>query len=371
MERTYIHRIGRGLFVLVILLLLAAALVYVTPLIYPFLISWALAYIINPIVNFLYNTAKIPRWLAVSSALLLFAAAMLTIISALITRIIVEIVHLSKSLNVMIGFWKTQFEQFVASSEIQSLIDRLNTFYQQNPNYQHTINSRISDAANLLANKSSEFISFFLNGLINVIISLPNWATLLIIVLLAAFFIGKDWNTHLSQISGWLPESVRRSLSAVWHDLQKALVGYCRAQLIMISITTVVVTIGLLILQVEYAITIGLLIGLVDLLPYLGVGAAMIPWIAYLFLYGDPSLAIGLSILYGVILIARQILEPKVLASSVGLQPLPTLIAMFAGLQLFGIFGLIAGPVTLVILSAIHRAHVFHDIYSYIMYGNK
>ena len=162
-----------------------------------------------------------------------------------------------------------------------------------------------------------------------------------------------------------------KSSYAVLGDLRKALFGYVRAQFIMISITGVVVTIGLLIIGVNYAITIGLLIGLVDLLPYLGVGAAMIPWIMYTFIYGDVSLGIGLSILYGVILIARQTIEPKVLASSVGLEALPTLIALFVGLKLFGVLGLIIGPVSLVILTAIHKANVFRDLYSFIVRGPK
>ena len=93
----------------------------------------------------------------------------------------------------------------------------------------------------------------------------------------------------------------------------------------------------------------------------------MVPWIAYTFIYGDLSLGIGLSVLYGVILVVRSMLEPKVLASSVGLAPLPTLIAMFVGLKLFGVLGLIIGPVSLVILSTIHRANVFRDLYGYVV----
>jgi len=371
LERTIVRRIGRSLLVLAIIFILVLASLYVTPIIYPFIISWVLAYLINPIVNFLQNRLKIPRWLGVSVTLLLFVASMLTIVSALITRIIVEIIHLSKSLNATIDWWKAEFDHAISSPEIQNIIEKLNTFYTENPNYQQTINSRISDAANLLANKSSAFISYFLNGIVSLMASLPNLATLLVIVLLAAFFIGKDWYMHVTKLSEWFPLGVRNSASAVWRDLQKALFGYMRAQLIMISITTVVVTVGLIILDVDYAITIGLLIGFVDLLPYLGVGFVMVPWILYLFLYGDPSLGIGLTILYGIILIARQILEPKVLASSVGLDPLPTLIAMFVGLKLLGVFGLIAGPVSLVILSAIHRAHVFRDLYNFIMKGTK
>ena len=95
-----------------------------------------------------------------------------------------------------------------------------------------------------------------------------------------------------------------------------------RAQLILVSLTALVVIIGLLVLRVDYAITIGLLTGLADLMPYLGTGAVMVPWILYVFFaQGNIVLGIGLSVLYGVIVIARQIMEPKVLASSVGLRP--------------------------------------------------
>ena len=93
--------------------------------------------------------------------------------------------------------------------------------------------------------------------------------------------------------------------------------------------------------------------------PYLGVGIVLIPWSLYAFMSGDLTLGIGLTVLYSIILIVRQIMEPKVLASSVGLDPLAALLGMFVGLKLFGILGLIIGPVSLVILDAFHRAHVF------------
>jgi sporulation integral membrane protein YtvI len=371
MDRAIWKRIGRALIVILGIISLILAIIYVTPLVYPFIIGWMLAFAINPIVNVMNRKLKVPRWLGVAITLLLFVASMLTIVSALVTRIVVEIIHLSKSLDSTIVWWRDQFERIVASPEIQGFIEKLNAFYQNNPNYQQTINTRISDTANVLAKTSSTIINDFLIGIVNLISSLPNIATITLVVLLAAFFIGKDWYRHLDKMGDWIPTGIRSTTTVVWNDLLKALFGYLRAQFIMISITMVVVTIGLLILGVNYAITIGMLIGLVDLLPYLGVGAAMIPWIAYTFIYGDLSLGIGLSVLYGVILVVRSMLEPKVLASSVGLAPLPTLIAMYVGLKLFGVLGLIIGPVSLVILSTIHRANVFRDLYGYVVKGAK
>jgi sporulation integral membrane protein YtvI len=371
MDRVLLRRIGRAAIVLIGVVLVILALIYVTPLVYPFIFGWLIAYAINPIVNFLQRRLKFPRWLGVSLTLLLFVAAMLTVVSALVTRIVVEIIHLSKTLNSTIEWWRDQFERLVAMPEIQSLIEKVSSFYQNNPNYQDTINTRISAAANMLAETSSNLISYILSGIVNLLSSLPSVATISVVVLLAAFFIGKDWYRHQMKLSALVPPSIRKTVSAVWNDLIKALFGYLRSQFIMISITMIVVTIGLLILDVNYAITVGMLIGLVDLLPYLGVGAAMIPWIAYTFIYGDISLGIGLSVLYGVVLIARSMIEPKVLASSVGLDPLPTLIGMFVGLKLFGVIGLIIGPVSLVIISTVNRANVFRDLYGFVMKGPK
>jgi len=134
----------------------------------------------------------------------------------------------------------------------------------------------------------------------------------------------------------------------------------------LLFITAAIVIIGLLIMLVEYAITIGLLTGLVDLLPYLGTGTVFIPWIVYLFFKGNYSMVIGLSILYAVVLIFRQIIEPKVVAESVGLDPLLTLVALFVGLQLFGFLGLIIGPVSLVLINALVKANVFTDVWKYV-----
>lgn len=371
MERKLVNQLLRSLWVFFILALIVAAAIFVTPLVYPFLIGWIVAYILNPLVNLLHRKARFPRWLAVSVSLTLFFGAAATILTAMITRIVVEIINLSKSIESNIEWWKNEILRWIESDGVQSLLLQLGNFYQENPNYQETINKSINSTADQIAAFGTYAINLFFNSILSFLTSLPNIATLTIIVLLAAFFISKDWYKHMVSLSGMFPSNLLGRVKIIGSDLQKALFGYVRAQFIMISITAVFVIVGLLVLNVKYAITIGLLIGLVDLLPYLGVGAAMIPWIVYTFTLGDTSLGIGLTVLYAIILVVRQIIEPKVLSTSIGLDPLPTLIAMFVGLKLFGVFGLIIGPVTLVILSALHRAGVFRDIRDYILQGSR
>ena len=91
-----------------------------------------------------------------------------------------------------------------------------------------------------------------------------------------------------------------------------------------------------------------------------------VPWIIYAAMSGDVPFAIGLGVLYVVVLVQRQIMEPKILSSSIGLDPLATLIALFVGFKLLGFLGLIAGPVLLVVIRALHSANVFHDLWRFI-----
>jgi sporulation integral membrane protein YtvI len=366
-----IHQIFRGVWVAIVLILLGLAIYYITPLIYPFVFGWILAYMMNPLVNALQRRSKLPRWLAVTVAMLLFLSSAATIITLLVANIVVEVGALSDTLQNQINIWVDKFNALINSSGFQGLVSRLNDFYEKNPKYQETINNNLTSTAGTLADFSKISISYILNTFIKLLTSLPNIATLMIISILATFFISKDWFRIITRYSGFFSDTITRVTKLIRTDLQKALFGYVRAQLILVTLTAIVVIIGLLVLKVDYAITIGLLTGVADLMPYLGTGAVMVPWILYVFFaQGNIYLGIGLSILYGVILIARQIMEPKVLASSVGLDPLATLIALFVGLKLFGIIGLIIGPVSLVILSAFYRARIFHDIGTYIQKGS-
>ncbi|NMM53729.1 sporulation integral membrane protein YtvI [Paenibacillus aquistagni] len=364
-------RFLRVLFIVCLSLAIFAALYVMVPLLYPFILAWLIALLMNPLVNGMQQLFRFPRWLSVTVALGLFFSAMLTITAAAITRIVKEIISLSFSIQDYLDQWRELFMHMLEQEEVQNLLFAINSLYSDNPNLQDTINANIAKTAESVTNTITTLVSGLLNSIVLILSSLPNIATITLVVLLAAFFISKDWKRWLTLVKSVVPKNMHKPIQTIWADLQKALFGYLRAQFILISITAVVITIGLMMIGVDYAVTIGMLIGIVDLLPYLGVGAVMVPWIAYCFITGNASIGIGLSILYGIVLVARQVMEPKVLASSVGLDPLLTLVAMFVGLKLFGVFGLIIGPVSLVIGAAIHRANLWGDLQRYIIYGRR
>lgn len=119
---------------------------------------------------------------------------------------------------------------------------------------------------------------------------------------------------------------------------------YLRAYLILLAITFLCLFVGFSILGVDYAFLLALLTAVVDMLPVLGVGTVLIPWAAVMLLQERFYLGFGLLILYGVMLILRQIMEPRLVGKSLGLHPVLTLFAGYAGWRLFGVIGMILGP---------------------------
>ena len=110
-------------------------------------------------------------------------------------------------------------------------------------------------------------------------------------------------------------------------------------------ITFFEIFVGLSILGVNYSLLIAILIAVVDILPILGTGTILIPWALFSFVSGNVGLASGLLILYGVVLIIRQLVEPKIVGGSIGLHPLATLAAVYIGIRFVGFTGIFIGPI--------------------------
>jgi len=323
----------------------------------------------NPIVDFFENKLKIPRGLSVFITIVILFGSF----AGLLTLLIAEIVSGSTYLaNVVPHHFKRliSYVQVFFADQILPLYHSLTKmFYSLEINQQETILSNIENVSEQIATSVGDFIREFLEKIPVLIGWLPNVASVMIFSLLATFFISKDWYKLKELFKRFLPTKAKSSGQAIFLELKHALFGFIKAQLTLISITTIIVLIGLIILQIEYAITVALLIGLVDLLPYLGTGLVFVPWIIYLAFSGNLPLAIGIGVLYIIVLLQRQFMEPKVLSSNIGLDPLPTLISLFVGFKLFGFLGLIIGPIVLVILKAFYNSGILTDIWHFIVHG--
>src|SRR5690625_4937429 len=123
-------------------------------------------------------------------------------------------------------------------------------------------------------------------------------------------------------------------------------------------------------MQVEHALSIALIIWIVDFLPYVGAILVFLPWVIYCFSTGDIFLGVGLSILYGLIVLQRQLIKPKILSSSIGISPLMTLITLYVGFKLIGFIGIFLGPLTFILLKIFHETGILQDVWNFIL-GRK
>jgi sporulation integral membrane protein YtvI len=370
LNQVYLHRAFRFLFVIGIVILALICTYYLSSITYPFLIGLAIAFLINPLVDFLERKGKIPRAFAVLITLVLIFA----IFAGLVTLLIAEIVTganyfasvIPKHLDTIIEY----LEQFFAGQIIPMYNQMSNMFQSLETGQQDTIMNNIQSVGTKIGSTVGNFVQSFFGNIPTIISWFPNAATVLIFSLLGTFFISKDWYRFSAMGSKLLPKRAKTSSKTVFSDLKKALFGFIKAQATLVSITAVIILIGLLILRVDYAITIALIAGFVDIIPYLGTGAIFVPWIIFEIISGEMNLAIGLGVIYIIVLVQRQIMEPKILSSNIGLDPLATLISLFVGYKLIGFLGLIAGPVVLVIINTLNRANIFQDTWTYIM-GKK
>ncbi|MES9681594.1 sporulation integral membrane protein YtvI [Bacillus sp. AFS001701] len=370
MNRTLVFQIIRFLFVIACTILGLYVALFISKLTYPFIIALIIAYLLNPLVNLLNEKARIPRGIAAFLSIILLLAVLAGLFTLLITEIISGSTYLiqvvPESFERLIYFVEN-----IVTDKVIPLYDLIMSKYSQlGAGQQQTIRTNIQSIGDSAINLGKEALNGIIVGIKLVIALLPNTATLIFVSLLATFFISKDWYKIKNLFAKYTPDRIQHYSKTIFIDLRKALFGFIKAHITLISMTTVLVLIGLLILRIPFAITIAILIGFIDLLPYLGTGLIFVPWILYTFLSSDYKLTIGLAILYGVVIVQRQLAEPKVLSSNIGLQPLPTLISLFVGFKFFGLLGLIAGPVTLVILSTLYRARVFHELWYYIRGSN-
>ncbi|WP_164216787.1 sporulation integral membrane protein YtvI [Virgibacillus sp. YIM 98842] len=321
---------------------------------------------LQPYVSFLENKLKFPRLLAtltvVSVVFMLFAGFLIFII----TEIVQGTVFLADQLP-------AHFQQFIRIME-DMIQTKLLPIYETIISFLHTleasqqkaINESIEHILGQIAALGSQFLQNLLLLIPDLLTWLPGSATVVMFIIIATVLMTNDWNRLKSGAKSIISPYVHSYLQEIHFHLKKALTGFMKAQFILIFITMLIIFAGLSLLKVDHAVTIALLAALVDLFPYIGTGIIFIPWAVYLFITGNYSLTIGLTLLYMFIIIVRQFLEPKILSSNIGLHPLAVLIALFISMQLWGVAGIIIAPILVVVGIVLFQTGIFHKALMFI-----
>ncbi|MGL4523777.1 MAG: sporulation integral membrane protein YtvI [Bacilli bacterium] len=367
MQHPFIRQSFRLMFVIVIALLGFFSIKYFVALTYPFLFAFLLALIINPVVNIMTNKLKIPRALSVIVSILTLIALLIGGSAIMITETITGLTHLVAVVPENFETIMNYIFNFVYE-KISPIYEQITDLYRRlDLAQQKTIADNLQSIGNSLIQTGKDILTSVLTFLTNILRSFPTLLTVLIFSTLGTFFISNDWYSIKGNVKKVFPAHILQSGRSVMEDLKKALGGFIRAQFTLIGMTFVIILIGLLILGVPYAFTIALILAFLDLLPIIGTVVVFIPWMVFELIFGTPSLGIGLGVLYIVTLVQRQLAEPKILSSNIGVNPLATLIALFVGYQLIGFAGLILGPTVLVLGKTLHEAGLFRYIKKFIL----
>lgn len=313
----------------------------------PFILAFLIALLMEPLVMQLIRGMKIKRPLASIVVLILVIVAIVLFVSLIVVRLYNELSALAMALP--------DYSYFMGL--FNQLIDNAEKFVVINPKIQATLNSSMGTILNSLQNGAASASI----ALLNFLTAIPGFFIIVVIAIIATYMMSASFPGVKRFLQGLVPKRWHMGAQSVGQDLGYAIAGFVRAETILITITGVILTIGLVLLGNPYAFTIGLVSAFLDLMPIVGTGLIYVPWAVVLLIMGSVSEAVKLMIVWIVALVVRQALEPKIMSRGIGLHPLPTLISMYVGLKLLGGFGLVLGPGLVIFYEALRKAGAFSD----------
>ena len=308
----------------------------------PFVLALLLAFLLEPLVLRAMNVLRIRRTYATLLSLFLTIGVLGFLTFMLVARLYTELSDLAIALPDyphMMDFVTTR-------------INTVERFLALNPQVQTTLFSStesILKSVQEWAKTSSLFLLSFLTAL-------PGVFIVLVVSIVATLMVSSIFPNVKHFFNRLMPRRWHENAQAVSQDLGVAIVGFLRAQAILVSVTALTSILGLALIGNRYAVTLGVLTGFMDLVPIVGTGILYVPWIIGLFVFGSVSEGVKLLVMWLVTVILRQFLEPKIMSRSIGLHPLPTLISMYVGLQLLGGVGLVLGPTIVILYEALRKS---------------
>lgn len=318
----------------------------------PFLIGWFIALIANPLVKFLEKRVKIVRKHSSAIIIVLVIGLIVLSIYGIIRFIASQAISFINDLPYIFAIITDRLEQV---GESLSGVFGVLPFDIQASLGQFIENIKIDINTFMASEEVSEATISFARSMVDYVL-------MILIVFLSAYFFIKDRDTIIEKARDIIPESILEKYDMIVYYFKHALGGYFKAQFKIMFILIVIMYIGFKILGTKYALLLAILTGLLDVLPVFGTGFILWPWAIIEFILGNYLHSIILLIIYLVCQLVKNILQPKMVGDSIGLNPLATLLFMYIGYKFAGVFGMIIGvPVGLIIVN-LYRAGMFDNI---------
>ncbi|WP_151737792.1 AI-2E family transporter [Paenibacillus tengchongensis] len=304
----------------------------------PVFLSFFVFMIIEPLARFL-NRKGMAKPFASAISVILFVVLLLGVLFGAGMLIAMQIMRLEGNLPYYTAVVQASFTE--TTTFLKQKIDALP------PDLTDKLNGYFTNITNIL----SRWLTVFFNYMIGLLGSFSSFMANFGVGIILAFFLSmeiKDWRKIAHDK---MPKTLKTAYAFLQANVFKAIGSYLKAQLILITITFAIVLVGLFILGTGNELTMALVCAVFDLLPLLGVSTILIPWIIYLFIVGNTGMAIGLLVLLAVVLIVRQLLEPKITGNSIGVSSAFLMLSfVLISMSAFGVAGLILAPILLILI---------------------
>ena len=322
------------------------AVKYLLDFLMPLLIGFIIAFCLNPLVKFVVKKTSMPRGPVATAAVVLFyllIGSLITLLGIWLFGVIYNfVIHLPEYYD----------------SYILPTLQRLESIIVENVGMLVPEWSQDGSGSSILAEITKFISSFSSNGitfLANFTAGLPMILLSCIFTILSSLFMTIYYNEFTGFILKQVSERTRSLVADVRKVLTDTLLKYLLAYLKIMSITYVELAVGLTILQVPMSLLVALGIAVFDILPVLGTGGILVPWIILSLINQQYMFALGMAILYVVILVVRNFMEPRIVGQQLGLNPLVALASIYVGLVTMGVGGMLLVPVTVQIILTLHR----------------
>lgn len=317
---------------------------HVLPAILPLVLALAMAVIFKGPIDKLSKSRKIKKPLAAIIILLIFygifSVIIVLIFSQLLSLIQNGIAHLP-------GFYKHTVEPFLNNSS-----ERILVMFPQIEDNIEWITQYITSTLSSFITSGSELIISGIGGIFG---RIPSIFVNGLFTIIASFFFTVYYHDITAFVFRQLSEEKAIKSRHFKENVIETILSYLRSYAQIISITFVELTIGMTILGIAYPLGVAALVSLIDILPVLGVGTILIPWALIGFVMGNYKIGIGMLVLYLVITIIRQTIEPKIVGKQIGIHPVAALSLVYVGGRLFGLIGIFILPVTAVMIKRLHE----------------
>lgn len=310
----------------------------------PFIVALGIGYFVQKPSRQISGRIKIkPRTIASVLAILIYllcGSAVVLILYFAFSNIHSTVIEITESLTLAADTLTTLFNKYsdFASnlpSEISSMLENLPKALAEN-----AVGFLTSSATAAATFATKNIPSFFFSFLITV---------------MASVYFARDFFAVRQFVFSVLPKKHHNNIlkikNIMFANVFKMIKGYA----ILSLITFIELCFVLIIARVKNAVFLAAVISIIDALPVLGVGIVLIPWAVISIISGNIGFGIYLAVVYLIIAIVRNILEPKILSSKLGIPPLLSLLIIFCGLKLFGFFGMIVAFISLVIFIDFYR----------------